>query len=338
MNSTATKATFEKRSGEVCREAKVENGKSGAHTSMCKIMGNHQLVIITRLLEVVETLQTMDELFAWLADMMMQRMDVQVVQFWAMQNYSSGRVGYELRTAAQKNPSLPRHIVLNQPLADTVERLLKKRQSVVPQLVNTLFSPYLGNLLMRYNLNYWAGHFMGSSILLAPAHNDFSCEKVATPLTLAVTIFSQHTPSARLLPTISHILDHALAIAKSHGLLAISPHVPRGVALKSRRYTENHPLRTEFIPCRTQTIIATKRNTLTGSEALIQDKNARRLYLEIDEQKNIGELAYTTQLNIQEFYAALCLLLAQKRIQLFEVKGYPGQRLIGSFIASRATN
>jgi hypothetical protein len=316
----------------------VENGKSGAHTSMCKIMGNHQLVIITRLLEIVETLQNMDELFAWLANMMMQRMDVQVVQFWTTQNYSSGRVGYELRTTVQQSPALPHHIVLNQPLADTVERLLKKRQSVVPQSVSTIFSPYFGKLLMRYNLNYWACHFMGSSILLAPAYNDFSCEKVATPLTLAVTVFSQHTPSARLLPTISHILDHALAIARSHGLLAISPHVERGVALNSRRYTENHPLRTEFIPCRTQTVIATKRNTLTGSEALIQDKNARRLYLEIDEQKNIGELAYTTQLNIQEFYAALCLLLAQKRIQLFEVRGYPGQRLIGSFISSRATN
>jgi hypothetical protein len=316
----------------------VENGKSGAHTSMCKIMGNHQLVIITRLLEVVETLQSMDDLFAWLADMMMQRMDVQVVQFWTMQNYSSGRVGYELRTAVQQSTSLPQHIVINQPLADIVERLLNKRQSVVPQSVSKIFSPYLGNLLMRYNLNYWACQFMGSSILLAPANNDFSCEKVATPLTLAVTIFSQHTPSSRLLPTISHILEHALAIARSHGLLAISPHVERGLALNSRRYTENHLLPTEFIPCRTQTIIATNRNTLTGSETLIQDKNARRLYLEIDEKKNIGELAYTTQLNIQEFYAALCLLLAQKRIQLFEVKGYQGQRLIDSFVSSHATN
>ena len=312
----------------------MENGKSSAHTSMCKIMGNHQLVIITRLLEVVEMMQNMDELFAWLADTMMQRMDLQVVQFWAMQNYNSGRVSYELRTTAQQGISLPQHIVLNQPLADMVEHLLRKRQSVGPKSVNALFPPYFGNLLMRYNLNYWACHFMGSSILLAPANNDFSHEKVATPLTMAVTTFSQNAPSPRLLPTISHILEHALAIARSHGLLTISPHVERGLALKNRQ--ENHV--SEFIPCRTQTSTATKRNTLTESETLIQDKNARRLYLEIDEKKSIGELVYTTQLNIQEFYAALCLLLAQKRIQLFEVRGYPGQKLIDSFISPPATN
>ena len=312
----------------------MENGKSGAHTSMSKIMGNHQLVIITRLLEVVEMMQNMDELFAWLADTIMQRMDVQVVQFWAMQNYSSGRVGYELRTTAQQSTSIPQHVVLNQPLADMVEHLLNKRQSVTPRSVSAIFPPYFGNLLMRYNLNYWACQFMGNSILLAPANNDFSREKVATPLTMAITIFSQRTPSSRLLPTISHILEHTLAIARSHGLLTISPNVERGLALKSRQ--ENQM--SEFIPCRTQTVIATKRNTLTESETLIQDKNARRLYLEIDEKKSIGELAYTTQLNIQEFYAALCLLLAQKRIQLFEVRGYSGQKLIDSFISSRATN
>ena len=93
----------------------MENGKSSVDTSAYKIMGNHQLVIITRLLEVIETMHTMDELFRWLADMMMQRMDVQVVQFWAMQNYRSGRGGgCELRITVQQGTSLPRHIVINQ--------------------------------------------------------------------------------------------------------------------------------------------------------------------------------------------------------------------------------
>jgi hypothetical protein len=316
----------------------VENGKSGAHTSMCRIMGNHQLVIITRLLEVVETMQSMDELFVWLADMLMQRMDVQVVQFWAMQNYKSGRVGCELRTTIQQGTSLPQHIVINQLLADTVEHLLNKRQSVEPQVVSSIFSQYFSNLLMRYNLNYWACNFTSNNILLAPANNDFSCEKVATPLTLAVTVFSQHTPSSRLLPTISHILEHVLAVAKSHGLLEITPPVERRLQLTGGRSTEKRPLLTEFIPYRTQNVTMSKKQTLTDGATRIQDKNARRLYLEIDEKKNIGELAYATQLNVQEFYAALCLLLAQKRIQLFEARGYPEQKLIGSFIASRATS
>ncbi len=143
----------------------------GTHTSMHRIMGNHQLIIITRLLQCVETMQNIDELFAWLSEMMMQRMDIQVVQFWAMQNYSNGQVSCDLRTTTQQNTSLPQHIVINQPLADTVEHLLNKRQSVVPQPVKNIFSQYLSNLLMRYNLNYWACHFMSNNILLPPTNN-----------------------------------------------------------------------------------------------------------------------------------------------------------------------
>ncbi len=72
------------------------------------------------------------------------------------------------------------------------------------------------------------------------------------------------------------------------------------------------------------------KEALRSEKSLIQDKNARRLYLQIDGHKNIGELVYLTQLNIQEFYAALCLLLAQKCIQLFEARGYAGQNLQSS--------
>ena len=316
----------------------MENGKTGVHPSMCRIMGNHQLVIITRLLEVVENMQSMDELFVWLADMMMQRMDVQVMQFWAIQNYRSGRVGCELRTMVQQGTSLPQHIMINQLLADKVELLLNKRQSVEPQAVSSLFSHYFSNLLMRYNLNYWACNFVSNTMLLAPANNDFSSQKVATPLRLAVAIFSRHTPSARLLPTISHILDHVLAIARSHGLMDASLPVERGLQLTGGRSAEKRPLLTEFIPYRTQIVTTTMRYALAGNEPLIQDKNARRLYLAIDDKKNIDELAYTTQLNIQEFYAALCLLLAQKHIQLFEARGGPKQKLIDAFTADRAAN
>lgn len=297
-----------------------------AHTSMCRIMGNHQLIIITQLLQRVETMQTIDELFTWLATMMMQRMDIQVVQFWAMQGYSNGRVSCELRTTTHQNTSLPQHIVLNKPLADTVESLLSKQQSVVPQPVKNVFSQYLSKQLMRYNLNHWACQFMSNSILLPPTRNTFPYEKIATPLTLEVSVFSQHTPSSRLLPTLSHILEHVLPIARKHGLLAVPPPAERGLQVSNNQYTGKRPPLTEFIPHHTQ-MLNTSKEALIGERSLIQDKNARRLYREIDGHKNISELTYVTQLNAQEFYAALCLLLAQKHIQLFEVAGRQGENL-----------
>ena len=298
----------------------MENGKTGTHNAVRGIMGNHQLIIITRLLQVVETMENIDELFEWLAEMIMQRMNVQVVQFWAMQAYMHGRVSCELRSMACQNAVLPQHLVVNQALVDTVEQLLNKRQSVAPRLVSNTFSQYYSKLLMRYNLNYWACHFMSNTILLPPASDDSSYEKVATPLTVGITVFLQHPPSSRLVPTLTHILEHALPIAGSRGLLKVTPPTKQGLQLAISQSTGKRPVLTEFTPYRIQTDYTTKHASI--DETIIRDKNARHLYLAIDGHKNISELASVMRLNTREFYAALSLLLAQKRIQIFE----PGER------------
>jgi hypothetical protein len=300
----------------------VENGKTSTHNSVRRIMGNHQLIIITQLLKVVESMENIDELFEWLAEMIMQRMDVQVVQFWAIQAYMHGRVSCELRSMACQSALLPQHIVVNQPLADTVEQLLNKQQSVAPRLVGNIFSQYHSKLLMRYNLNYWACHFMSNPILLPPARDTSSYEKVATPLSLGITIFLQHSPSSRLLPTLAHILDHVLPIAKSRGLLKITPPTQPALQLTTSQYTGKQPALAEFTPYRMQAASTTQYASLDGS--IMRDKNVRRLYLAIDGRKNIGELASFMRLSTHEFHAALSLLLKQKRIQIFE----PGERAV----------
>ncbi len=302
----------------------MEYGKIGTYNPAHRIMGNHQLVIITRLLQVVETMETIDELFAWLAEMIIQRMDVQVVQFWAMQAYTHGRESCALRTMACQSTSLPQHIVVNQPLADAVEQSLNKQQSVAPRSVGTIFSHYYSEVLMRYNLNYWACHFMSNNILLPVTRDSSSYEKIATPLTLGITVFLQHPPSSRLLPTLAHTLEHTLPIARKHGLLKISTPIKQGLQLESNQYTGKRPALTAFTPYHTQTEHTVKQALIPRS--IIQDKNARRLYLEIDGHKNIGELASEMQLNAEEFYAALSLLLTQKRIQIFGGQGFVSER------------
>jgi hypothetical protein len=293
--------------------------KTGTTTPARRIMGNHQLIIITRLLQIVETLNTIDELFTWLSEMIMERMNVHVVQFWAMQAYLHGRMRCELRTMTSLSTSFPQHIVVNQPLADTIEQLLATQQSVTPLLVGNVFSQYHSKLLVRYNLNYWGCHFMSNTILLPPPTNTSSYQKIATPLTLGLAVFLQHPPSSRLLPTLAHLLDHTLPIAKSRGLLTIPPPRQTGLQLTPRQNTTPHPTLTEATPYRAQTGHTAHYALLPGS--IIRDKNARRLYLAIDGHKNIGELASSLQLSRQEFYTALSLLLEQKRIQIFEPGG-----------------
>lgn len=207
----------------------MENGNTTITTSTRKIMGNHQLIIITRLLQVIETMKTVDDLFAWLAEMIMQRMDVQVVQFWTMQASLQGRKSCELRTMASQGSLFPQHIVVNQPLARMVEQLIYRQQSIPPQRVGNIFTPYHSKLLIRYNLNYWGCLFMCHDVLLPPTRDMSSSEKVATPLTLGVTVFLQHAPSSRLLPTLAHLLDHTLPIARSRGLLKIPSTLPAHV-------------------------------------------------------------------------------------------------------------
>ena len=53
----------------------------------------------------------------------------------------------------------------------------------------------------------------------------------------------------------------------------------------------------------------------------MQENNVRRLYFEIDGKRTIGELVSIMQVSTQEFYAALSLLLTQKRIRIADTGG-----------------
>lgn len=61
-------------------------------------------------------------------------------------------------------------------------------------------------------------------------------------------------------------------------------------------------------------------NPLAGSVA-IRDKQARRLHAAIDGRKNVEELARITQLQPGAVFAALRVLLAEQRIQLYTPEG-----------------
>lgn len=276
-------------------------------------MGNHQLVIITRLLQLASNMHSIDELLLWLAHILVQRLDIQVIQFWTKQAYSNGRIVTELRTMVSKNTALPQQIVINKPCADMITRLLLERQSNAPQPVAHVFTSYHTALLTRYKINYWACHYVESPVLIPPIHNNVASEKVATPLVLAISVFCQRPPAARLMPTIAHIMEQVVPIAHNRGLLL----TPAVVPYSTKLYPTILPLLTEIYPRQVHEVESEQASNPFAITTIITDKYVRRLYMAIDGSRSITELAHLLQMNAGIFYRSLKTLIKERRIVLY---------------------
>ena len=128
--------------------------------------GNPQLVIITQLLQIVTNMQHIDELFLWLSHSIGQRLNIEVLQLWTNQAYTTGQYSPELRVIASQNASLPLHIVNNAQVAEVVRSLLNERHGVRSQPVGSVFLLPQSDLLTRYNLHYWESTFLSNNALL----------------------------------------------------------------------------------------------------------------------------------------------------------------------------
>ncbi len=283
--------------------------------------GNHQLVIITQLLQMSVNMRHIDEMFLWLSHIIGQRLNVDVLQFWAYQAHSTGQYSAELRATASQNILFPLHVVNNPQVAEIIRELLTERSGVNPQPVTNVFSSRQAELLSRYNLYYWASCFVGSGELLPPLMStDPTQGAISTPLSMVVSLFSQQSPHPNLLPTIKRILEHALSIAKNRGLIStVSNPVSGSLAIKrtqSKQFTFN-----DLIPHSTQDVDAMQADNPFADGVVISDKKARQLYFAIDGKKNIAELANSTSMDQQELSSALQFLLRQKHIRLHEPSG-----------------
>jgi hypothetical protein len=137
---------------------------------------------------------------------------------------------------------------------------------------------------------------------------------------MVVSLFTQQAFNPNLLPTISHILEDALSIAKNRRLL-LSPvkpifSNPADHPAQSRQFMLN-----DLIPRWRQSIQVMQANNPLANATPITDKSARQLYFAIDGKKNITELTNIFQFDQEEFYLALQFLLKQKLIQLYDPNG-----------------
>jgi hypothetical protein len=292
----------------------VKSDEELARSSLLRGIDNPRLTISTQLVQIAKSMHHIDELFLWLAQEMIQRLHVQIIQFWATQTYRTGLFSLELRATVLQDTSLPHYIVINGQVAGIARRTYTElRGSTTLQPVGSIFSLHQTTLLRRYGLNYWWAHSLHSNVLLPPASNDPSMEKIATPLSLLVFVFLRHTPPPGVLPTISRILEQAIPIASSRGLFLPAATDP----------SQQFPPLAELIPHRVRNAEALRSSNPFTSTPVIPDRQARRLYLAIDDQASVLALSASTQLPIKDLLAALRMLLAQNLIQLFDSTGQP---------------
>ncbi|TMC22520.1 MAG: hypothetical protein E6J34_06055 [Chloroflexi bacterium] len=281
-------------------------------------MGNHQLIVISQLIQQIEHMGHVDELFLWLSQIFVKRLNIQVIQFWVTQEHFLGAQSPELRTMVRQNSLLEPYVVANTQGAVLAERVIQAKRGVMPRPVTNVFSPQHAELLTANSLNYWGCYYLNHNVLLPPAHNNTTGDEVMTPLTMAIALYFQHQPQPRLITTFRYILEQAIFRAKRRGLL--SPATPAQLPAVITQPLKNRslPLLAELIPCYTQTSNNHLQQATSASNTtkLLTNKLARRLYLAINGRRNVAELAKLTQMNMHEIKTALRTLLTYKYIQL----------------------
>jgi hypothetical protein len=323
-------AVFIRGERDSVKEVKVKSTQATVHLPTIESnhaphlsMGNHQIVIISQLLQIIENVKNIDELFLWLVHILSRRLGIDVIQFWTLQNHVEEQATLDLRTMVSRNLELPQHIVNNLDVVGEIRHVLKERSGLMPVPVATVFSQDQVNLLTRHNLHYWACYFLCNSSLLPPAMGKHDSKDVYTPLVMVASLFMRQPPSPRVLPTIGHILEQTMLIAKKRGLLLTDVKqqqlpllVPPPTLQGNAQQTGSKSTLLDLIPSRIQT------GNPLAETLLLTDQPAYQLYHAIDGHKSLAELASFTRFKAAEFHRALRSLLNRKHIRFYERGGH----------------
>jgi hypothetical protein len=283
--------------------------------------GNQQLVIISQLLQMSVSMRHIDEMFLWLSQIIVQRLGVEVIQLWASQNHITGQQSTELRAMASQNGLFPLQIVNNPQVSEVLKDVLATQSAIGSQSIVSTFSSQQVELLQRYHLFYWGCCSLSSNLLLPPVmSNEVSQGAVPTPLNIAVSLFTQHSPHPQLLPSIKRVLEQSLSIARNRGLLSnvIYPQHDNPTANQAQ---SKSLIFNELIPHWIKDIDALQAENPFSSSITINNKLARRIYFAIDGKKSTSDLIALVQCDQQDFNSALRSLLRQKLIQLHAPDG-----------------
>ena len=274
------------------------------------------IVLIAQLLQETTHMRQANEVFSWLAQAMTQRWHIPVVQLWTPQNYRMGHVQTELQATASQRPALPQQVHMNRQTAAIVEHFLREQKSSLPLPVTSVFPAPQAQALARYRLHYWAGYFLKNENLSLPASDEARTDKVATPLSILATFFTQSIPSPRLLRSIGFLTDQAVRIAIQRGFLT-----PKSATSSLSKLSRRALSLNDLIPQNTQDLAQFQAQNPFSHAVIIPDRKARHLYAAIDGKKNVAQLAQLGHLDQKEISEALHYLFDLQQIRFHTPEG-----------------
>ena len=270
------------------------------------------IAIVSQLLRAVANMHHIDELFTWIADILVQSFDVVFVQLWANQAYSTGISRRKVRASTSQNPFQALEVFEGVEFRTYIERMLREQQGILSIPVTRIFSQYQAGILAQQNCLYWTMYFISQDVFLPPPQRHPEEEEVPTPLQMIFSFFTRQPLQVSQARAISFLIEQAFRIAIGHGLLSRSSEKLEEVSQSTFA---------SLIPERIQTIKIEQGENPFNSAIVISEKRSRQMYSLIDGKKNVKELTVLMQMNQKEAVKMLQSLFSQGYIKIREVGG-----------------
>jgi hypothetical protein len=283
----------------------------------------YRLTIFTQLKQAIETMHQPEELFQWLASVIMQRFDVSVVQLWSFENRLPGQSSTQLLAMASQNPAQPLHVI-NEKVAITVEQISRGQRISYPQPVEQTFPSYVASLLKRYGLSYCAYCMVDRNANSVLAGNAYSQQSTPAGFICIALLFLRHNADQDLIATISVILEQALVIAENRRLfLPAVANSDFSLPAQAVITQEIPPALPDLVPRRRQDGGLMLSSNPFANPVAISDKQALRFYIAIDSRKTVAELCRSIGMNLKEAQLSLQTLLRLQQIEIYTLDGWP---------------
>ncbi len=275
----------------------------------------YRLTIFTQLKQAIEVMHQPEELFQWLASVIVQRFDVSIVQLWSFENRLPGQPSTQLLAMASQNPAQPLHVI-NEKVAITVEHISSGQHISYPQPVEQVFSNYVASLLKRYGLSYCAYCVID--------RNALPQERASAGFICIALLFLRRNVDQDLISTISVILEQAIVLAENRRIFL--PVVANSDLLSLPREAlsqEIPPALPGLVPRRKQDGGLMLSSNPFANPVAISDKQALRFYEAIDSRKTVAELCRSIGMNLNEAQLSLQTLLRLQQIEIYTLDGWP---------------
>jgi hypothetical protein len=282
----------------------------------------YRLMIFRQLQQAVETMHRPEEMFQWLASLIVQRFDVSIAQFWTCEGRWSNQPSAYLRAMASQDSSQPAYL-FGEKVAMTVEQLARGQQTFGAQPVERLFPRYLAMLLQRYGLSYCCYYVAEKNVRFAPTEYGLSQKESSTGLMFITLLFLRQQPGQNFISTIGIILEQAIVLAENRRLLLPAGSGPLPTPQDALAQESSSALSDLVLQRKQDASLMLSSNPFARKSISIADKQALRLYEAIDGHLTLSQLCRRTGMTLQEVQKALQELLRLQCIEIYTLEGLP---------------